>query len=76
MLEGESGRGIIDCDFTFCAGTLSILGPIESALRGNHTYLFTNAILDGVTSIVLSSTFGLGIAVSALVLFVWQGFFT
>ncbi len=30
----------------FCIGTLSILGPIESRLNGNNTYLFTNATLD------------------------------
>ncbi|WP_312095964.1 DUF554 domain-containing protein [Niallia sp.] len=73
--KGNLAEGLSTAILLFCAGTLSILGPIESALRGNHTYLFTNAILDGVTSIVLASTFGFGIAASALVLFLWQGFF-
>lgn len=66
-------KGLSTAILLYCAGTLSILGPIESALNGNHTYLFTNAILDGITSIVLSSTFGLGIAIAAAVLFCWQG---
>lgn len=57
----------------FCIGTLSILGPIESALHGNHTFLFTNATLDFVTSMVLASTYGIGIAIAAAVLFLWQG---
>lgn len=57
----------------FCIGTLSILGPIESALHGNHTFLFTNATLDFVTSMVLASTYGIGIAIAAVVLFLWQG---
>ena len=39
----------------------------------DNTYLFTNAILDGITSIVLSSTFGIGIALAAIILFCWQG---
>jgi len=73
--KGNLAEGLSTAILLFCAGTLSILGPIESALRGNHTYLFTNAILDGVTSIVLASTFGFGIALSAIVLFLWQGFF-
>ena len=42
-------------------------------MHGNNTYLFTNAILDGTTSIVLASTFGIGIAIAAVVLFCWQG---
>ena len=46
---------------------------MESALHGDNTYLFTNAILDGISSVVLSSTFGFGIALAAAVLFLWQG---
>ncbi|GJM79348.1 hypothetical protein HMSSN139_18440 [Paenibacillus sp. HMSSN-139] len=57
----------------FCIGTLSILGPIESAIHGNHTYLYMNATLDLVTSMVLASSYGIGIALTAVVLFLWQG---
>ena len=57
----------------FCIGTLSILGPIQSALYGDHTYLLTNATLDFVTSMVLASTYGIGMALTAIVLFCWQG---
>lgn len=69
----ELGKGISTAILLFCAGTLSILGPMESALKGDNTYLFTNAVLDGITSTVLASTFGIGIALAALVLFCWQG---
>lgn len=67
------GQGLSTAIMLFCIGTLSILGPIESALNQNETYLFTNATLDLVTSLVLASTYGIGIALSALVLFIWQG---
>ena len=66
-------QGLSTAILLYCAGTLSILGPMQSALQGDNTYLFTNAILDGITSIVLSSTFGFGIAIAAVVLFCWQG---
>ena len=66
-------QGLSTAILLFCAGTLSILGPMQSALNGDNTYLFTNAMLDGVTSIVLSSTFGFGVAIAAAVLFCWQG---
>lgn len=69
----DLARGLSTAILLFCAGTLSILGPMQSALMGDHTYLFTNAILDGITSVVLSSTFGFGIAAAAGVLFCWQG---
>ena len=58
---------------SLAVGTLSILGPINSALYGDHTYLFTNATLDLVTSMTLASTYGIGIACAAGVLFCWQG---
>ena len=61
-------QGLSTAILLYCAGTLSILGPIQSALQGDNTYLFTNAILDGITSIVLSSTFGIGIALAAIYL--------
>ena len=66
-------QGLSTAILLYCAGTLSILGPMESALHGDNTYLFTNAILDGISSVVLSSTFGFGIALAAAVLFLWQG---
>jgi uncharacterized membrane protein YqgA involved in biofilm formation len=70
---GKLGQGIITGCLIFCIGTLSSLGPVQSALYGDHTYLFTNASLDFVTSMVLASAYGPGIALCAAVLFLWQG---
>lgn len=66
-------EGLSTAIVLFCFGTLSILGPINSALLGDETYLLTNATLDFVTSIVLASTYGVGIAFAAVFLFAWQG---
>lgn len=71
-VKSELGQGLSTAIILFCIGTLSILGPIESALHHNETYLLTNATLDLVTSLVLASTYGIGIALAAGVLFVWQ----
>ncbi|MCT4620309.1 MAG: DUF554 domain-containing protein [Marinisporobacter sp.] len=65
--------GLTTAVLLFCVGTMSILGPLESALKGDHTLLFTNALLDGVTSLILASTFGIGIIIAAVILFIWQG---
>ncbi|WFA85058.1 DUF554 domain-containing protein [Paenibacillus amylolyticus] len=71
--KGNLAEGLSTAILLFCIGSLSILGPVEAALNGNLTYLFANGMLDFITSIVLASTFGIGIAFSALVLFCWQG---
>ena len=71
--KGRLGEGLSTGILLFCIGTLSILGPINSALYGDNTYLFTNATLDLVTSSVLASASGLGMTLTAGVLFLWQG---
>ncbi len=72
--DGEGlAQGLSTAIMIFCIGALSILGPINSALYGDETYLLTNATLDLVTSMVLASSFGFGIAFAAIVLFCWQG---
>lgn len=71
--DGKLGEGLITGSLLFCVGTLSILGPVQSALYQDHTYLFTNAMLDFVTAMVLASTYGIGMMLAAVVLFAWQG---
>ena len=71
--SGSLGQGIVTGCLIFCIGTLSILGPVQSALYGDHTYLFTNASLDFVTSMVLWTTYGVGMALAGGILFLWQG---
>ena len=70
---GKLGEGLSTGILLYCIGTLSILGPINSALTGDNTFLFTNATLDLVTSTVLSATYGIGMTLAAPVLFCWQG---
>ena len=71
--KGNLAEGLATAILLFCIGTLSILSPVEAALKGDYTYLLANGMLDGITSIVLASTFGIGIAISAIILFAWQG---
>lgn len=71
--KSNLGQGLSTGLLLYCIGTLSILGPVMSAIYGDNTYLFTNATLDLVTSMVLASTYGIGMIFAAPVLFVWQG---
>ena len=73
--DGRLGEGLTTGVLLFCIGTFSILGPMQSALQGDNTYLYTNATLDFITSAVLASTYGIGMIWAAPVLFCWQGMF-
>ena len=71
--QSRLAQGLSTGLLLYCIGTLSILGPINAALLGDNTFLYTNATLDLVTSAVLATTYGAGMALAAPVLFRWQG---
>lgn len=68
-------QGITTAVLLCCVGTLSMMGPVLSALKGDDTYLLTAAVLNGVTMIVLASSYGIGVIVTSVIVFLWQGFF-
>jgi uncharacterized membrane protein YqgA involved in biofilm formation len=73
--ENRLADGLATAILLYCIGPLSMLGPVISALKGDHTFLYTNATLDFVSSMVFASTYGIGMILAAPVLFLWQGMF-
>ena len=67
LAEGIT-TGILLC----CVGTLAMMGPVMSALYGDNTYLMTAATLNLVTMVVVASSYGFGVAVTAVAVFVWM----
>ena len=73
--QSRLADGLATATLVYCIGPLSMLGPVVSALQGDHTFLFTNATLDLVTATIFGSTYGIGMLLAAPVLFLWQGMF-
>ena len=73
--QSSFADGLITASLLYCIGPLSMLGPVMSALEGDNTLLFTNATLDFVSSCVFASSYGIGMILSAIILFLWQGSF-
>jgi uncharacterized membrane protein YqgA involved in biofilm formation len=73
--DARLGDGLSTAILLYCIGPLSMLGPLIAALKDDHTFLFTNATLDFVSSTIFASTYGLGMVLAAPVLFLWQGMF-
>ncbi len=67
--------GLSTAILLYCIGPLAMLGPVISALKGDNTFLYTNATLDLVTSTIFASTYGIWVILAAPVLFCWQGIF-
>lgn len=74
--EGDFVKGFVSSSLIFCVGAMAIIGAIESGLLGDHKILFVKSALDGITSIILSSSLGIGVMFSALPVLVYQGSIT
>lgn len=68
--------GLMTAFLLYCAGSLTILGSLEEGLNGDRSLLYTKSVLDGFTSIVLASSYGIGVMFSAIPLFIFQGSLT
>ena len=73
---GNLSQGFVSASLLFCVGTMAIMGSLESGLQGVHKTLFAKSILDGVTSVILSSTLGIGVALAGVSVFIYQGLIT
>ena len=69
-------KGFVSASLLYCVGAMAIVGAMESGLTGNHQTLFAKSILDGIGSIIFSSTMGIGVLFSAISVFVYQGLIT
>ncbi len=69
-------QGFVTASLTFCVGSMAILGSFESGIQGVHTTLFTKSMLDFVAAIIFASTLGVGVAFSAVSVFIYQGLLT
>ena len=66
-------EGFITASLLFCVGAMSIVGALQGGLTGDHSTLFAKSLLDGISSLVYTISLGFGVALSAVVVFVYQG---
>lgn len=69
-------EGFVTASLLFCVGSMSIVGSLESGLQGNNKILFAKSMLDGVASIIFSSTLGIGVMLSSVSVLLYQGVIT
>jgi len=67
-------KGFVSASLLFCGGSMAIVGSMQSGLMGNHEILFSKSVIDGATSIVFAASMGIGVAFSAIPVFVYQSF--
>lgn len=69
-------EGFVTASLLFCVGAMAVVGSLESGLHGNHATLFAKSILDGVSSIIFTSSLGIGVIFSSIAILIYQGSIT
>ncbi len=69
-------EGLVTAFLIFCVGSMTFVGALNEGLTGDRTLILSKAILDGFTSMVLASVYGVGVLFSALPLFLVQASLT
>lgn len=66
-------KGFVTSSILFCVGAMAILGSLKDGISGDSSILFLKSTIDGITSIILGSSLGIGVAFSAVTIFLYQG---
>ena len=65
--------GLVTAFLLFCIGSMTIVGSIDEGLGKTPEILYTKGVMDGISSIILASTFGIGVLFSVVPMFIFQG---
>lgn len=69
-------EGFVTATLLFCIGSMAIIGAFEDGLKHNPEILITKGIMDGISSILLSGSFGFGVIFSVFPMFIYQAALT
>ena len=69
-------EGFVSASVLYLTGAMMIVGSIQDGSTGDASTLYVKSLLDGVASVAFSSTLGIGVAFSAISVFLVQGFIT
>lgn len=70
------GQAFVTATLLFVIGAMAIIGSLDSGIKGNHEVLITKSIIDGFTTIVLTTTLGFGVILSVIPVTLYQGTIT
>jgi uncharacterized membrane protein YqgA involved in biofilm formation len=69
-------EGFVTATLLFSIGPMSILGSIDDGLGRGAQILIVKAALDGLVSVLFAATMGWGVAISAVIVGIYQGLMT
>jgi len=74
--SGTLAQAFVTASLIYCVGAMAIMGSIQDGLGGTPNILYAKSALDGIASVALSSTLGIGVIFSIIPLALYQGAIT
>jgi len=74
--DSTFAQGFISASLLFCVGAMAIIGSLQSGLTANHETLFAKSLIDGIAALVLASSLGAGVMLSAVPVLIYEGALT
>ena len=71
--KASIAEGLVSATLLFCVGSMTVTGSIQAGLTGDNSVLITKATLDLVSSMILASSLGVGVLLSAGSVLLIQG---
>lgn len=71
-IRNRFAEGFVVASLVFCVGPLAVLGSINDGL-GDPELLYIKAGLDGFASVAFAAVYGWGVALSAVIVLLYQG---
>lgn len=68
--------GLVTAFLLYCVGAMTIVGAIDEGLGNPPTILYTKSIMDGISSIILASAFGVGVMFAVFPMLIFQSSIT
>lgn len=70
--KGGFAEGFVNATLLFSIGSMAVVGSLNAGF-GDSSTLLAKAALDGVTGVIIASTFGIGVAFAAVPMTLYQG---
>lgn len=71
--DNNISKAFVTTSLIYCVGAMAVVGSLQSGLSGDNSTLFAKSILDGVSAIFFAASLGIGVIISSVPVFLYEG---
>ncbi len=71
--DNRFAEGFVTATLLFCVGAMTVVGSIESGIQGDNSMLYSKTVIDSVSTVALTATFGAGVILAAIPVLLIEG---